>query len=60
MSKEQDEALFAIARAIHLLGNADASTPMGGMEALGKVLMEGLYEIAGALSEVAEAIRESK
>jgi len=58
MSDEYNEAdgLMAIARAIHLLGNADAATPMGGLEALGKVHLEGYDKIADAIGELAAAI----
>lgn len=55
---ELAEALQAIARSIHRLGNADALTPMGGLEALGKVLSESMDGLASAIREVAEAIRE--
>lgn len=61
------EALQSIARAIHRLGNADASTPFGGLEALGMVIKESNSEIAAALAlvaeglhDVADAIRETK
>lgn len=47
-----------IARAIHRLGNADASTPMGGLEALGGVIEKAGADIANALRELADAIRE--
>lgn len=54
----------AIARALDRLGNADAATPMGGLEALGAVLKETIEqaasEIAGGLHAVADAIRDSR
>ncbi len=50
------EGLESIAAALHRLGNADAGTPMGGLEALGKVLMDGLTEVASALHQIAEAL----
>lgn len=53
---EIKEGLLAIARAIHMLGNADASTPMGGLEALGAVILESSTPIANALSEIAESL----
>jgi len=56
--RESTEGLMAIARAIQRLGNADAGTPMGGLEALGAVNKEGYNKIAGSISELAEAIRE--
>jgi hypothetical protein len=53
----------SIARALDRLGNADAGTPMGGLEAHGAVLLEAaekissaLYDVAGAIREVAESI----
>lgn len=55
---EVADALRAIARSINYLGNADAMTPMGGLEALGKVMSESLDGVAAALRDVAEAIRE--
>ena len=51
------EAMQAVARAIRNLGNADAATPMGGLEALGKVLSESIDSLAASVSEVADAIR---
>ncbi|MGE5618093.1 MAG: hypothetical protein ACM3US_02415 [Sphingomonadaceae bacterium] len=53
---ELREGLQAIAHAIKLLGNADAATPMGGLEALGKVILESNGAIADAISELAEAV----
>ncbi|HUT18734.1 MAG TPA: hypothetical protein VM366_06200 [Anaerolineae bacterium] len=56
--EEHDEqaGLLAIARAIHRLGNADASTPMGGLEALGKVILESNEHIAMAIGDLASAV----
>ena len=53
------DALDGIALAIQRLGNADAATPFGGLEALGMVLKEGLDRVADSLMAVADAIRES-
>jgi hypothetical protein len=53
-------ALFAIAYQLKCLGNADAATPMGAMEALGAVLKEGFEGLAAAIHDHAEAIREAK
>jgi len=61
------DGLFAIAKALMLgakhLGNGDASTPMGALEALGKCLMDSADTIAhaieGGLQEIADAVRES-
>ncbi len=51
-------ALFAVAwaigeltHAVHRLGNADAATPMGGLEALGKVVENAAETIAMALEK---------
>ena len=52
------EALAMVARAIHALGNADAATPMGGLEALGAVIKEGDERIVDAIGELASAVRE--
>lgn len=52
------EAIREVARALRLLGNADAGTQMGGLEALGAVLREGLSEVAGSISDLATAIRD--
>jgi hypothetical protein len=54
--KTENEIASAILEAAHLLGNGDASTPMGAIEALGKVHREGMAEIADALREIASAI----
>ena len=51
-------ALLRVARAIDRLGNADAATPMGGMEALGKVVGDQLEAIASALGSLADAVGE--
>lgn len=53
-------AVFAIARALRDLGNGDACTPMGGLEALGVALVDACGRIADALNNVAEAIRDTK
>jgi hypothetical protein len=52
------DALDSIARSLRLLGNADAATPMGAIEAHGKVIDDAAQLIANALNNVAEAIRE--
>lgn len=56
---EMIDAIHHIARAIQRLGNADAATPMGGLEALGAATLEGSRAIAGGLHDVAAAIRET-
>lgn len=57
------DGLFAIAHSNHeiagalqRLGNADAATPMGAIEALGKIHAEGMEEIASAISGIGDAI----
>ena len=42
------------------LGNGDASTPFGAIEALSMKQYEGAQLIADALNNVADAIRETK
>lgn len=46
-------AIDRLATQVKYLGNADACTPMGGLEALGAVLKDGMSEIASAISETA-------
>jgi hypothetical protein len=69
MTKDASEAiadaLGTVARSIDCLGNGDASTPMGAIEALGKVLADqirqissALFDVAEGLHDIAEAIRE--
>jgi hypothetical protein len=53
---EISRALYSVSRALRDLGNAGAATPMGGMEALGKVVSESIDGMGRGL---AEAIRES-
>lgn len=52
------DVLSDVARALVLLGNADASTSMGAIEAHGKAILEASENIAGGLHDVAEAIRD--
>jgi len=49
----------AIIRAAELLGNNGAATPMGALEAHGKCILDASERIAGAISDLADAIRES-
>lgn len=49
------EALSDLTNAVHRLGNADASTPYGGLEALGMVIRDAADRIAGACSQDDEA-----
>ena len=44
--------------ALKYLGNGDAMTPMGAIEALGLAVKEGLSEVGTALSEVATSLDE--
>lgn len=44
-------SLDGVARAIRDLGNADATTPMGAIEALGLELKEGLGRVAAAIED---------
>lgn len=43
------DSLESIAEAIRRLGNADAATPMGGLEALGKAIQEGMRDLADVI-----------
>lgn len=54
------DGLFALSRAVRRLGNGDASTSMGGMEALGKAMLDSSSMIASALGDLADAIRAVK
>ena len=45
------DALERVARAIDRLGNADATTPFGGLEALGMSTVEAANIIATAIEE---------
>lgn len=51
--------LHSIAHAIHRLGNADAATPMGGLEGLGAAIIEAAEKQAAALDGVTEEISEA-
>jgi len=42
--------------AMKWLGNADAATPMGALEAHGQCVLEGAQAIAAAIHELAEAV----
>ena len=54
------DAAHDIAGALQRLGNADAATPMGALEAHGATMLESTDKIAGGLHDVAEAIREAR
>jgi hypothetical protein len=52
------EELERLTEAIERLGNNRASTNMGGMEALGKVIEEASVRIADALAGVADRLAD--
>jgi len=49
-----------LSRAIKWLGNGDASCPMGALEAHGKAIIDAAENIASAIRDLAEAIRETR
>ena len=53
-------ALLKIARALTLLGLADASTPFGAIKALSMEVKDGSTRIAEGLHAIAEAIAEQR
>jgi len=59
LDPELIEAVKEVSRALRDLGNADAATPMGAIEALGVAVREAGHSIASGLQEVADAIRET-
>ena len=50
------DAVQAVAQALRALGNNDAATPLGGLEALGICLTNGLAEVAAAIRTLAEEV----
>ena len=52
----ENEIASAILTAAKLLGNGDACTDMGAIEALGKAHKEGMADIVDALRDIASAI----
>ena len=44
-----------IAHALNRLGNADAATPMGGLEAHGKAILDSSERLAGAIEEAQQS-----
>ena len=52
------QQLSRVVYALKCLGNADAATPLGAIEAFGLVMKEGMETIATAISDLAEAIRD--
>jgi hypothetical protein len=53
-----DNVAQAISSGLKYLGNADAATPMGAIEAHGAAMKEAAETIASAISDLAEAVRE--
>jgi hypothetical protein len=53
-----NDSLQSIARALRDLGNGNAATHMGAIEAHGIAVREGAAEIASAIRELAEAVRD--
>jgi hypothetical protein len=49
-------AIQSVARALHRLGNADAATPFGGLEAIGIQIKEASGRIATAIEGLSDAI----
>jgi hypothetical protein len=54
------DGLFAIADALRALGNADASTHFGAIEAFGMVVRDGMAAQSSAIAEVATAIGDQQ
>jgi|TARA_Y100000034_G_C6850139_1_gene385607 hypothetical protein len=45
-------SIYAVARALKLLGNADASTSMGAFEAFGAVVQEGFLNLTSVIENI--------
>jgi hypothetical protein len=61
------DGMFAIARSLDLvaralrdLGNGDAATPMGAIEAMSVKLNEGLSSISTSIEMLADAVKDSR
>ena len=52
------DAIFAVARSLDRLGNADAGTAMGGLEALGAAVSKASENISGAIEHLADTIEQ--
>ena len=50
----------ALRTAAKWLGNGEAATPMGALEAHGKAILDASENIAAAIRDLADAIRESR
>ncbi len=57
---EVSESLNYIARQITQLGNGNAATEMGGLEGLGKSVVDGLSTLSDSISSAADKIAEAK
>lgn len=60
MSAELQDIARAIRTGLSDLGNGDADTSMGALEAHGNAINNAAEKIADALYDVAEAIRETR
>lgn len=54
------DAVNHLARAVRDLGNGNAATHMGGMEALGKAMLDSAELIASAIGRLADAIEGTR
>jgi hypothetical protein len=50
------EAVDGVSGSLGRLGNADASTPLGGLEGLGLALQEGANKMADSLQDLANNV----
>lgn len=53
------EAINGVAVQLKHLGNADACTPMGAIEALGSVLKDGLSDVASGLQAISGSLDDA-
>ena len=51
-------SLDSVASALRYLGNADAATPMGAIEALGLEVQNGFSSISSSINEVSRALED--
>jgi hypothetical protein len=54
------DVIQSLSTSIYKLGNADASTNMGGLEAHGKALLDSAQILADAINNLADQIRDAK
>lgn len=52
------EALSSISLQLKYLGNGDAATPMGAIEAFGVCFLQGCGEIASSVNNLADSVRQ--